>query len=1177
MKTFVVLAATLCLFIGSGTVHADPDEPPSIVATFYFGGTYMKGTEWKHGPAAWKTPSLWESMARYPAHNHGTLNSRKLKTYHRYNKGVGAGYKWLLLPGDTPHCLSNPRGWDEVHRAHKAGSAMAQWNALLVDEPTGKIIVNSVGQSRGGVSAIRFAGEVAAASPDRIAWINVISTDPVHDENAACLSGNDKDHTLDIHWVLPSLVRTYVGIYAEDERSADFHPVVPIAEDPATEMILMTVPGSHQTLVGNAQIDGHAPNFPLISAGGNKEDGQWKTLAGLVTYLVLELFQSYDFGFTEFTNGSSPGYNYLYWSQQEAGITNDAEWIVLMEHVRNINAGSYVQSVSFLPKGLVIGKLMTWLDANDACKKPLKYKDWKNGVYAGPRCGMVAKAVPTNPSDGKTADVGLTPSPEVHVAGQAETITIDSPYKIWGDIEDIIDYAPSFTIQTTLESILDETIEPSGSVTVPYWGAQEFAFYPAEYTQIANVLLDGVSVMPDPDADQLDPDDVLILETGVGIFELEDIDRDHTLHVSFEQSEPVPIVSSAGEGGEIVPSGKVTMDLLSEPIYTIRAHGDNAIVDILVDGISVIDPADIGKSYVIYLFDPVTTDHTIEAVFELRTRVRTVVSPSYNGGISGAGMDCNPAQYGFDCEEPVANGSEYDLTATPESGFFFAGWSGCDEQPFPGQPEICRMHIDPDPPNGTGNQRGLVAHFVGDDPDDPDMDGVSSVDESLAPDLSEMGTGDGNMDGMGDDMQCAVTSIPSPVNGSFCTIDTIHIEPPSANSLTEVTVQPESAFANEDPDYAYPFGVVGFKAQGVDFTMRSKIYFEGLTDSSLWVYRVFWPDTGEWFTVTDATFTEVATPSGGKAAFVSFEIVDMEAGPWGPPLDPGDGAAHDLDLQENNEVISLGGPALRDTDGDGIADLYERTELGTSPYDTDSDGDEIPDGEEEGHGCDPMSGDTNLDGVPDGEQLAAGGDPAAPDTDGDGMPNEWETAQGLDPLVDDAADDPDDDGKTNLEEFEGETYPTVDDEDWDKDGMPNDWEDEYDLDPTEDDAGEDPDGDGRSNLEEFEGGTDPSVEDPPVADDPITWPETTVEPDLSPDVVDTPDAPSETIETLDIVPDTIATPDIPPSEDIGGGEIEGKKSGGCQTSEHPEPGGGLIVLLLMPLLLACRRRLESEI
>ncbi|MFC1493912.1 hypothetical protein ACFL6W_01410 [Thermodesulfobacteriota bacterium] len=87
------------------------------------------------------------------------------------------------------------------------------------------------------------------------------------------------------------------------------------------------------------------------------------------------------------------------------------------------------------------------------------------------------------------------------------------------------------------------------------------------------------------------------------------------------------------------------------------------------------------------------------------------------------------------------------------------------------------------------------------------------------------------------------------------------------------------------------------------------------------------------------------------------------------------------------------------------------------------------------------------------------------DIDSDGMPDEWEREYGLDALSDDAADDLDDDGSSNIDEYSAETYPN--DADSDDDGMPDGWEIQYGLDPLANDADEDLDGDNFSNLNEY--------------------------------------------------------------------------------------------------------------
>lgn len=59
------------------------------------------------------------------------------------------------------------------------------------------------------------------------------------------------------------------------------------------------------------------------------------------------------------------------------------------------------------------------------------------------------------------------------------------------------------------------------------------------------------------------------------------------------------------------------------------------------------------------------------------------------------------------------------------------------------------------------------------------------------------------------------------------------------------------------------------------------------------------------------------------------------------------------------------------------------------------------------------------DGIPDDED---------PDDDNDGMPDEWEIAKELNSLVDDASEDPDEDGFTNLQEYNRGSDPQVPDE-----------------------------------------------------------------------------------------------------------------------------------------------------
>ena len=98
-----------------------------------------------------------------------------------------------------------------------------------------------------------------------------------------------------------------------------------------------------------------------------------------------------------------------------------------------------------------------------------------------------------------------------------------------------------------------------------------------------------------------------------------------------------------------------------------------------------------------------------------------------------------------------------------------------------------------------------------------------------------------------------------------------------------------------------------------------------------------------------------------------------------------------------------------DTDDDGLTDyeeifivgtdptIYDSVTSGISDYDADIDGDGISNGAELQAGLDPLNDDTDFDGLKDGEEAGYGTDPLNPDTDGDGINDGDEIKIGLDP------------------------------------------------------------------------------------------------------------------------------------------------------------------------------------
>ncbi|WP_216831514.1 VWA domain-containing protein [Alkalihalobacterium elongatum] len=120
--------------------------------------------------------------------------------------------------------------------------------------------------------------------------------------------------------------------------------------------------------------------------------------------------------------------------------------------------------------------------------------------------------------------------------------------------------------------------------------------------------------------------------------------------------------------------------------------------------------------------------------------------------------------------------------------------------------------------------------------------------------------------------------------------------------------------------------------------------------------------------------------------------------------------------------------------------------------------------------------DTDNDGLTDALEAVYGTDPLNPDTDGDGLPDGYEVFHTLtDPLkqdstgngISDADEDFDNDGLTNLEEFELGTDPLNPDSDFDG------WTDGYEVQRGTDPLNPDTDGDGIIDSLEEEFGFDP--------------------------------------------------------------------------------------------------------
>lgn len=197
---------------------------------------------------------------------------------------------------------------------------------------------------------------------------------------------------------------------------------------------------------------------------------------------------------------------------------------------------------------------------------------------------------------------------------------------------------------------------------------------------------------------------------------------------------------------------------------------------------------------------------------------------------------------------------------------------------------------------------------------------------------------------------------------------------------------------------------------------------------------------------------EPATVHASKAWASGFRVLTRLGITYDGDHD-GDGVVDVVELRFGSS------PLLVDSDGDGLTDKFEITELAgwTRPNAVDTDQDAVADGAEDVDG----DGLTNLD------EQRLGTSPTDPDTDGDGATDGAEVAQGSNPLV---ADQP------RAPPTPGDVPPIVPaptDTDTDGDGLPDLVEEDGLTDP----ANVDTDGDGLSDFTEDDLSINPRVQD----------------------------------------------------------------------------------------------------
>ena len=196
------------------------------------------------------------------------------------------------------------------------------------------------------------------------------------------------------------------------------------------------------------------------------------------------------------------------------------------------------------------------------------------------------------------------------------------------------------------------SITPTGDVTVNKGENQTFTITPNEGYEIADVIVDGVSVL-----NQLSGNSYTF--TGV--------QENHTISVTFQETggepEPEPetytITATAGAGGSITPSGDVTVNKGEDQTFTITPSEGYEIADVQVDGVSVTVTNNS------YIFTGVQENHTISVTF--RKTGGEPVPETYTVTLSGTGINATGGgQY--------KTGNTVTVTAGSKTGYTFKTW-----------------------------------------------------------------------------------------------------------------------------------------------------------------------------------------------------------------------------------------------------------------------------------------------------------------------------------------------------------------------------------------------------------------------------------------------------------------------------------------------------------------------
>jgi hypothetical protein len=228
--------------------------------------------------------------------------------------------------------------------------------------------------------------------------------------------------------------------------------------------------------------------------------------------------------------------------------------------------------------------------------------------------GLLPNGLTLDPTTG-----AITGTPTTSGVAEFEAVTTDATAGVASSIC-LISIVPATSFIITASAGPGGTIDPNGAVSVDAGGSQTFTISPDACYEIADVLVDGVSV------------------GRVASYAFANVQANHTIAASFALK-TYAIAASAAGGGTISPAGNVSVSCGGNQSFTITPAACYDIADVVVDHVSV-GPA------TTYTFANVQANHAIAATFRIKT-FTIAASAGAGGSISppgGVGLTCGGNQ-----------------------------------------------------------------------------------------------------------------------------------------------------------------------------------------------------------------------------------------------------------------------------------------------------------------------------------------------------------------------------------------------------------------------------------------------------------------------------------------------------------------------------------------------------